>query len=139
MFFRSKERNDEKMRMAVETSSLFVPIGRFFRITDPKEGARVIREHGSCAVVFIPSLSVLASPRAWTSALSSASSLIVIGDGSLAPYKAFMRLLDNIIFSPVPRKLSSSFITSDRGRAEEILSGISGTIDTVITISSLES
>ena len=137
MIFRSRKKEEEKVRMAVETSSLFVPIGESFNTDDPKEAGRIIREHEPCAVVFIPSIEALSSPRSWTGALSSASFVVVIGSGSIAQYRSFMRFLDNAVYSPVPRRLTASFITDSRDRALELLSGASSVAEHTITISSL--
>ena len=120
MFFRSKSTEDEKVRIALKASSLFMPIGKCFNTAESKEAARIIREEAPKALIFIPSGSVLASPRTWSQALSSAEYLIVIGNPALKQYKAFMSFLDNIIFSPVPRKLSAAFITDDRNKALEL-------------------
>ena len=139
MIFRSRNNEDERVRMSIEASSLFIPEGKHFSTADSKEAMRIIREESPVAVVLLPSMSVLNSPRSWANALSSASFLVVIGDGSLKKYRAFMSILDNIIFSPVPRKLSSAFITDDRARVEALISSVSDTIGNVITISALDS
>ncbi len=137
MIFRSRKKDDEKVRMSVEASSLFVPIGESFATADAREAARIIRDDGPAALVFIPSLDVLSSPRPWVSAISSASFVVVIGDGSLAPYRAFMRLIDNVIYSPVPRRLSAAFITGSRERAMELISGASSSIGRTITVNTV--
>ena len=137
MIFRSRKKDEEKVRMSVEASSLFVPIGDSFETADAKDAAAIIRDSAPAALVFIPSMDVLSSPRAWIGALSVASFVVVIGDGSLAPYRAFMRLLDNVIYSPVPRRLSAAFITGSRERAEELLSGVSSSVERTITVNTV--
>ena len=134
MIFRSRKKEDERVRIAVEASSLFVPIGKSFKVSDSKEASRIIREESPEAVVFIPTEAALSSPRAWASALSSAPYLVVIGDGALKPYKAFMSIIDGVIFSPVPRRLSSAFITQDREKAVSLVSAASEEAKDAITI-----
>ncbi len=134
MIFRSRKKEDERVRIAVEASSLFVPIGKSFKVSDSKEASRIIREESPEAVVFIPTEAALSSPRAWASALSSAPYLVVIGDGALKPYKAFMSIIDGVIFSPVPRRLSSAFITQDREKAVSLVSAASEDAKDAITI-----
>ena len=134
MIFRSRKKEDERVRIAVEASSLFVPIGKSFKVSDSKEASRIIREESPEAVVFIPTEAALSSPRAWASASSSAPYLVVIGDGALKPYKAFMSIIDGVIFSPVPRRLSSAFITQDREKAVSLVSAAAEDAKDAITI-----
>ena len=137
MIFRSRKTEDERVRIAVEASSLFVPIGPLFTAADAKEASRIIRDEKPSALVFIPSQQALSSPRSWASALSSVEYLVVIGDESVKKYKAFMSIIDNVIFSPVPRKLASAFITNDRKKAEELIAAVAADGKDVITISSI--
>ena len=97
-------------------------------------GASPVPLHAPEAVVFIPTEAALSSPRAWASALSSAPYLVVIGDGALKPYKAFMSIIDGVIFSPVPRRLSSAFITQDREKAVSLVSAAAEDAKDAITI-----
>ena len=135
MIFRSRKMDDEKMRTAIEASSLFIPIGKLFTVSDSKAASSIIAAEKPKAVVLIPSEAVLSSPRSWASALSSAPYLVVIGDKSIRKYRTFMSFIDNVIFSPVPRALSAAFITSDRSEAEKLLSAVSDDESGVITIS----
>ena len=126
MIFRKQKKTDEKVRMALSASSLFIPEGSVFSTSDPKEAGKIIIRESPSALIFIPSEDVLFKPRSWVSALSHAPFVVIIGDDSLKPYKTFMSFIDNVVFSPVPKRLSSAFITLDRDKAIELSKAAAG-------------
>ncbi len=131
-FFRKK--SDEELRMHFAAPSFFLPVGSEETADSPREARRICEENAPCAVVFIPSLSVFSSPRSWAGALSSASYLIVVGDKKLRAFSSFMTIIDGIVFSPVPRRLSSAFIAESRDEVLSLLSGVKETFPHIITL-----
>ena len=115
MLFRRKELSD-KVREYFSTPSFFMP-GSIPRIGNPKE-LRHLAEKGGVFIVF-PSLDVFSSPSAWASALSSADYVSVVGDPSIPEFAAFRKALDNIIFSPVPRRLAGAAMVRTADEAME--------------------
>ena len=120
--------------------SFFSPIGSCIEVSSPKEARSAIeKKSGKCIVVFVPSRAVFSSPRSWLNALSSASSLVVIGDESIKAFRDFMKIADGIVFSPVPRHLSSAYIAKDREKAMEYVKAASDAFPDVLTIKAAES
>ena len=127
--------NDYGRHLAEETAEGMKEIRLDLAYTSPLRRARETAEKNRpCAVVLIPDADVYAKPRAWASALSSASYLVVIGDKKDKNVRNFMRIVDGVIFSPVPRHLSSAFIAESREEALSLISGVLETFPTAITM-----
>ena len=108
------KKKNEKVRIQSAVPSFFTSIGTSVTVSSPKEARETAEKNRPCAVVLIPDADVYAKPRAWASALSSASYLVVIGDKKDKSVRNFMRIVDGVIFSPAPRHLSSAFIAESR-------------------------
>ena len=130
-FWRKK---NEKVRIQPAVPSFFVSIGESVTVSEPKEARKAAEERKPAAVVFLPSPSVLDHPHTWAQALSSASYLVVIGDGNDKGIKRLMSALDGVVFSPVPRRLSSAFLAEDRDKALSLVESVSSVFPNVITI-----
>ena len=128
------KKKNEKVRIQSAVPSFFTSIGTSVTVSSPKEARETAEKNRPCAVVLIPDADVYAKPRAWASALSSASYLVVIGDKKDKSVRNFMRIVDGVIFSPVPRHLSSAFIAESREEALSLISGVLETFPTAITI-----
>ena len=122
------------MRIQSAVPSFFTSIGTSVTVSSPKEARETAEKNRPCAVVLLPDADVYAKPRAWASALSSASYLVVIGDKKDKNVRNFMRIVDGVIFSPVPRHLSSAFIAESREEALSLISGVLETFPTAITM-----
>lgn len=133
MAFFWKKKN-EKVRIQKSVPSFFTPIGDAVRASGPKSARKACEENKPCAVVFPMTPDVCSARNSWASALSSASYLVVIGNPADRESKLFMKALDCVIFSPVPRRLSSAFIVSTREEALDLIEGVSSTFPRVITI-----
>ena len=136
--FSFRKKDGEELRMHFAAPSFFSPIGECIEVRSPREARKSAEEHAPCIVVFQPSLAVFSSPRSWANALSSASALIVEGDGGIKEFKAFMTLIDGIVFSPVPRKLASAFLAGSDEEAASYVSAMQKTFPSVITIKVLD-
>ena len=138
--FSFRKKDGEELRMHFAAPSFFSPIGSCIEVSSPKEARSAIeKKNGKCIVVFVPSQAVFSSPRSWLNALSSASSLVVIGDESIKAFRDFMKIADGIVFSPVPRHLSSAYIAKDREKAMEYVKAASDAFPDVLTIKAAES
>ncbi len=138
--FSFRKKDGEELRMHFAAPSFFSPIGSCIEVSSPKEARSAIeKKSGKCIVVFVPSRAVFSSPRSWLNALSSASSLVVIGDESIKAFRDFMKIADGIVFSPVPRHLSSAYIAKDREKAMEYVKAASDAFPDVLTIKAAES
>ena len=137
--FSFRKKDGEELRMHFAAPSFFSPIGSCIEVSSPKEARSAIEKSGKCIVVFVPSLTVFSSPRSWLNALSSASLLVVIGDESIKAFRDFMKIADGIVFSPVPRHLSSAYIAKDREKAMEYVKAASDAFPDVLTIKAAES
>ena len=137
--FSFRKKDGEELRMHFAAPSFFSPIGSCIEVSSPKEARSAIeKKSGKCIVVFVPSRAVFSSPRSWLNALSSASSLVVIGDESIKAFRDFMKIADGIVFSPVPRHLSSAYIAKDREKAMEYVKAASDAFPDVLTIKAAE-
>ena len=115
MLFR-KSKDSSRVREYFSTPSFFMPES-VLRIKDQKALRRYL-DKGGVFVVF-PSLSVLSSPSSWASALSSADYVAVVGDRDIPEFASFAKALDNIVFSPVPRRLAGAVMVKTPGEAIE--------------------
>ena len=115
MLFR-KSKDSSRVREYFSTPSFFMPES-VLRIKDQKALRRYL-DKGGVFVVF-PSLSVLSSPSSWASALSSADYVAVVGDRNIPEFASFAKALDNIVFSPVPRRLAGAVMVKTPGEAIE--------------------
>ncbi len=129
-----RKKDDEELRMHFAAPSFFASIGKDCTAETPRDARLLCERESPCSAVFIPSPQVFSAPRAWASALSSASYLVVIGDARIRAFSSFMGLLDGIVFSPAPRKLSSAFIVQTRDEALALIEGAGAAYPSVLTI-----
>ena len=111
------------MREYFGTPSFLYAAGSSWPVTSPDDVKSIIGENAGKGVFFIPSPAVLESPRKWCAAFSMAPYLVILGDRSIREFSVFMKLVERIVFSPVPKKLSAVFMVGDREKAMELLAG----------------
>ena len=128
------KKKSDKVRIQQTVPSFFTSIGNEYIVSDSKEARKILEENKPCLCVFVPSEEVFGSSYSWVNALSSASYLIVIGNKDGKDEKAFMKTIDGIIFSPVPRRLASAFIASGQEEAQSLVDAVKETFPTVVTI-----
>ncbi len=123
-FFRKKRESDE-MREYFGTPSFSFGINGLEAeaVSSPDDVKRRIRESRNAGIIFIPSQEVLRSPRKWIASFSDAGYLVIIGRKSIPEFRAFLRLAENLVFSPVPKSLSSVFMEESMERALELIHG----------------
>ena len=128
------KRKNEKVRIQHTVPSFFASIGDSISVSGPKEARKRAEENKPCAVVLVPSPSVFEDCHGWANALSSAAYLVVIADPDTRESKKLMKALDGVIFSPVPRRLSSAFIVKTRKEALALLEGVKETFPRIVTM-----
>ena len=84
--------------------------------------------------MLLPDAGVFEDRHSWASALSSAQYLVVIADPDAKDSAKLMKALDSVIFSPVPRRLSSAFIVKTREEALSLLEGVKESFPSVFTL-----
>ncbi len=131
LFWKKKK---EKVRIQDAVPSFFVSIGKDVSVSGPKEARKVCEEYKPCAVVLVPDESVFSASRSWASALSSAAYLVVVAGEDDRKAKAFMRVVDSVIFSPLPRRLSSAFLVDTHEKASSLINGVKDVFPAVITM-----
>ena len=123
-FFRKKRESDEMREYFGTPSFSFDLHGLGIEaVSSPDEVKRMIRETGKTGIIFIPSPCVLRSPRKWAASFSDAGYLVIIGRKSIPEFRDFLRLVDHLVFSPVPKTLSSAFMEESMEKAFELLHG----------------
>ncbi len=127
MLFRKKE-SSERMREYFSAPSFFMPEG-VLMADSPRKLREIAR---GCACIVFPLESALLSPHEWVSALASADYAAVVGDKSIMEFAAFMKGLDSIIFSPVPRALAGAVIVPSYEKALEYAKASGSEIAAVI-------
>ena len=127
------KRKDDKVRIQQAVPSFFASIGDEAAVCDPKEARAELEKRQPCAAVIGASPIILSDARSWANALSSAAYLVVIGDPDDPECRRLMKIIDGIIFSPVPRRLSSAFIVRTREEAAALIDGVKETFPSVIT------
>ena len=133
LFFKKTK---SKVRIQGAVPSFFVSIGEDVRVHSPKEARKAAEERRPCAVVLVPDECVFSDVHGWAAALSSAAYLVVIGDPDEKYCRKLMKAIDGVVFSPVPRRLSSAFMVRTREEALSLIEGVSSAFPSVITIRS---
>ena len=128
------KKKSEKVRIQQPVPSFFTSIGTEYIVREPKEARKVLEENKPCICLFVPERGVFADSYAWANALSSASYLIILANKDGKDEKAFMKRIDSIIFSPVPRRLSAAFIASNDEEAEKLAKAAEETFHRIVTI-----
>ena len=128
-----RKKDDEELRMHFAAPSFFASIGAEAAVCDPKEARAELEKRQPCAAVIAASPVILSDARSWANALSSAAYLVVIGDPDDPECRRLMKIIDGIIFSPVPRRLSSAFIVRTREEAAALMDGVKDAFPSVIT------
>ncbi len=132
------KRRNEKVRIQQAVPSFFASIGTDVSVSSPKEARKALEDSKPCIAVLLPSAAVYSDCHGWASALSAASYLVVIGDEREAGGKRLMRAIDGVVFSPVPRRLSSAFMVRTREEALRLIEPVRETYPNVLTLRATE-
>ena len=133
-----RRRKDDEVRIQQAVPSLFSSIGREAIVSSPKEAREEAEKERPCAILLVPSKSVYSDSRAWAQALSSASYLVILGDPDSREGKKLMGLLDSIIFSPVPRRLSAAAMVRTEEEARPLIESVGESFPNAITMRVVE-
>ena len=128
------KKKNEKVRIQRTVPSFFTPIGSSVTVSTPKGARKVCEDNKPCCIVLLPDARVFEDRHSWASALSSAQYLVVIADPDAKDSAKLMKALDSVIFSPVPRRLSSAFIVKTREEALSLLEGVKESFPSVFTL-----
>ena len=128
------KKKNEKVRIQSAVPSFFSPIGSSVSISTAKEARKVCEENKPCCIVLVPDESVFSDRHSWANALSSAQYLVVIADPDTKESKNFMRALDGIVFSPVPRRLAAAYMVRTREEALSLLEGVKESFPAIFTL-----
>lgn len=108
-------------RVHYSASSFSFAIGDVFPISDAEEAKLLMHEREGYVVLLMPNDDLFENPHLWAKALSLSSYVIMFGDKNDKEIKSFMRILDSVIFSPVPKLISGSYCTNNKEEAMQIL------------------
>ncbi len=110
----------DRVREQCAAPSFSLTIGEVFSVSASKELKEKLSKD-SFAVLFYPSESG-SDMNSWARALSFAS-FAVIPDNSYSS-REFYKVLDRIVFSPVPKKITGSFLAKNEEEAGRVLSSL---------------
>ena len=134
-FFRKKRESNEMREYFSTPSFSFESLpGEIIEAASADDLKRIIRKNGKMGVIFLPSVDVLVSPRKWVSAFADIPYLVIIGRKSIPEFSELEKLSGRLVFSPVPKALSSVFMTEDPEKAYDLLHGAGYSSDDIMII-----
>ena len=134
-FFRKKRESTEMREYFSTPSFSFEALqAEIIEAASADDMRKIIQKKGKKGVIFLPSEDVLVSPRKWVSAFADIPYLVIIGRRGIREFSELEKLSGRLVFSPVPKALSSVFMTEDLEKAYDLLHGAGYSSGNIIII-----